>query len=80
MIVASFINIVEIARPLNIKTQRWEVRAKKDAAILGRIQWRSGWRCYVFEPSFPTVFEEVCLREIADFIETETACYKTQQR
>lgn len=52
--------------------KRWRLYAKDGDALLGIIQWRSGWRCYVFEPAFPTIYEQVCLREIAAFIEGKT--------
>lgn len=58
------------------KTLRFTVHARKDGAQLGIIQWRAEWRCYCFEPVFPTVFEHVCLRDIADLIETQTAVHK----
>jgi hypothetical protein len=58
------------------KTLRFTVHARKDGATLGIIQWRSEWRCYCFEPAYPTVFEHVCLRDIADLIETQTAVHK----
>lgn len=55
------------------KTKRYTVVTKMaPPTVLGRVQWRPGWRCYVFEPSFLTVFEPDCLRDIADFIEDLT--------
>jgi hypothetical protein len=47
---------------------------------LGRIRWFAAWRRYCFEPFTTTVFDPSCLREIADFIEKETADRKTQWR
>lgn len=58
-------------------TDRWTVHAKESDAILGIIQWRTGWRCYCFEPAFPTAYEHECLRDIADFIEAETKKHKS---
>lgn len=58
------------------KTKRFVVRAKSDDALLGRIQWFGRWRCYVFQPCFPTTFEHVCLSEIAAFIEAETKAHR----
>lgn len=58
------------------KTLRYTVHAKKNGAQLGIIQWNAQWRRYAFEPCFPTVFEEVCLRDIADVLETQTAVHK----
>lgn len=58
------------------KTLRYTVHARKGGACLGIIQWRAQWRCYCFEPAYPTVFEHVCLRDLADFLETQTAVHK----
>lgn len=39
---------------------------------LGEIKWRGGWRKYSFFPAQDTTYEADCLRDIADFCETET--------
>jgi hypothetical protein len=57
------------------KTLRVMVSAKEGGEELGIIQWRSGWRCYVFEPT-NAVFEQDCLRDIADKLERMTAEHK----
>jgi hypothetical protein len=44
--------------------------------LLGRIQWFSRWRKYVYEPSAGTLYEETCMREISEFIEQETRAHK----
>ena len=43
---------------------------------LGQIKWFSNWRKYCFYPQQDTVYEEVCLKEIAEFIQQETYNYK----
>jgi hypothetical protein len=64
-------------------TKSWEVVSKQQQKVIGWISWFSGWRKYCFFPDAATVFEQVCLRDIADFCERETkAHYATvkQQR
>lgn len=56
--------------------RRWQVLNKHDAGLLGRIEWFGLWRKYVFTPFHGTVFEEVCMRELSDFIVERTKEYK----
>lgn len=56
----------------DITHEYWQVHAKKDNALLGGIVWFPRWKKYIFCPSEATIYEEVCLREIAGFIEGET--------
>jgi len=58
--------------PAHLKTRRISVWTKDGRHCLGIIQWNNAWRKYAFEPVFPTVFEEVCLREIAEVLEQLT--------
>jgi hypothetical protein len=44
------------------------------------VRWFSRWRKYAFYPGRETVFEEDCLREIADFCETRTREYKQARK
>jgi len=57
------------------KTKTWLVETKDDTP-LGIIHWYGAWRCYGFSPKPATVFEKVCLREIADFCERKTQEHK----
>lgn len=52
------------------KTSRFEVRARSNSAIIGWIYWYPAWRKYIFHPN--GLFDEGCLREIADFVEKQT--------
>lgn len=54
------------------KTLRWEVMNTSTDEVLGVIQFRGAWRKYVFVPSQFTLYDASCLREIADFTESET--------
>ena len=39
---------------------------------LGDVKWRGPWRKYAFFPDRDTLFEEECLRAIAQFCEDKT--------
>jgi hypothetical protein len=56
-------------------TKRWAVRPKDDG-YLGMVSWYGPWRKYCFFPMGNTVYEQVCLREIADFCESETKLHR----
>ncbi len=66
------IAVVEIAPSETGKTKRWDVHSKYGGALLGRIAWFGRWRKYGFYPWPETVFEEVCMRELSDFIVERT--------
>ena len=50
------------------KTDIHQIRTK-EGTYLGDISWCSKWRKYAFHPEEGTVYEDICLREIAKFIE-----------
>jgi len=64
----------------NKKTNTYEVSAKQDNLVLGVINWYARWRKYVFEPTPNTIYEEHCLRDIAEFCESETKKHKESLR
>lgn len=55
--------------PFKGKTKRFEIISKSSGDILGRISWYSNWRQYTFSPSYPTVWNKDCLKDIQDFIQ-----------
>ena len=64
-------------------TATWHIMAGKPAengAMLGHVAWYGAWRRYCFFPNGATVFEEVCLREIAEFLVWQTSKYKSSGR
>jgi hypothetical protein len=62
----TFIRFVEAeAAP---KTKRYVVQTK-DGQRLGSVSWYGAWRCYAFFPDSDTLYEHVCLREIAAFLD-----------
>lgn len=60
-------------------TKRWEVRVKQTETVIGRISWSNGWRRYVLQPGYPTEWEQDCLRDVADFLESQTAARKAER-
>lgn len=68
--------------PNNIrKTKKWVVKSIFDGCpLLGYVGWFSRWRKYAFFPAISTVFEEVCMREISNFIENETLLHKESKK
>ena len=62
------------------KTNTYEILAKRNNFCLGTINWYSRWGQYVFEPTPETIYTSKCLRDIAEFCETETKKYKTASR
>ena len=52
----------------NKKTKIWMVRATQGGVYIGEIKWYSGWRTYAYFPIENTVYEDDCLRDIANFI------------
>jgi len=61
-------------RPVHTETitKRWEVVSKLGGDPLGVVKWFGRWRKYAFFPLAECVFEEVCLRDLAEFCETST--------
>ncbi len=60
------------------KTSIWEVHSIH-GACLGRIAWMGGWRKYAFHVEPHTVYEEKCLREIAEFCEFRTQLHRANK-
>lgn len=54
------------------KTEVWDVLSDA-GSILGQVSWFGRWRCYAFFPASKTVFERLCLLDLAAFCERETA-------
>ncbi len=57
------------------KTKTWTVLAGNH---LGVIHWWNAWRKYVFSPNSATLYDPVCLQEIAEFLEKATADHKAK--
>lgn len=59
------------------KTRIWQIESKR-SALLGDVRWYGPWRKYAFFPEANTIFEQDCLRDIADFIERETKAHREE--
>lgn len=68
-------------RRFGAKTDLWYVWSLKEpAAHLGVVKWFGAWRKYAFFPAVQTLFEQDCLRDIAEFIEQETVKQRKGRR
>lgn len=63
---------VEQIPPKHWKTRLWNIMTVDGHYHIGQIKWFGRWRRYCFFPVDQTVFEQDCLRDIADFIEQKT--------
>ncbi len=64
------------------KTKLWHVCSKEQGSVLGTIAWYGPWRKYAFSVIYCSnvVFEEDCLREIAQFCENKTFIHKQKAK
>lgn len=67
-------------RGLKAKTDTWEVWSLDEANHLGQVRWYSPWRKYCFFPGHDTVWEQDCLRFVAEFVESETEKHRKGKR
>jgi hypothetical protein len=74
------INFCSLGRTDERKTNIYEVFSKEGNYLLGRIKWYGRWRKYIFEPCDGTLYEEVCMRDISQFIEEETKEHREQAK
>lgn len=73
-------HIMFIPAPPKPKTKVWWVVNKHDDVHLGWVGWFGKWRKYAFYPKLDTVYEQVCLRDIADFCESATKEHRAMRR
>ena len=81
------IEVRELVQRVGRLTRQWEVLTKPSEptgvqAVLGYVEWLGRWRCYTFRPitHSSTWFEQVCLREIADFVEARTRAHRASRK
>jgi len=55
--------------PFKGKTKRYLIISKSDETPLGKIQWYSAWRQYVFMSGFPTIWNKDCLITVQEFLQ-----------
>lgn len=75
----TYISFCKGPKELKRKSDIYSIRSL-DGDLLGYIKWFPSWRKYVFYPYQNTVYEETCLREVAEFIEQETKLYKENRK
>lgn len=64
----------------NGKTRRWNVLTVDGGVCLGVVKWHGAWRKYAFFPTPQTLFEEDCLRDIAQALAEATAAVRATWR
>ncbi len=65
--------------PPKPKTKTWSIMSKYEEGLeLGQISWFSKWRKYAFFPKDSTLYEEKCLRDIAQFLQDQTKKHKAK--
>lgn len=58
------------------KTAIWTVRNAERGHLLGEVRWFAPWRKYAFYPKTGCLFEEDCLRDIAEFVSMATQAHR----
>jgi hypothetical protein len=76
---AKWIEFVEDTPPA-WKTKAWRILSKQHSSHLGWVKWWGGWRKYCFFPTEGSLFEQDCLRDIADFCESKTVEYRLSKQ
>lgn len=76
---AKWIRFLDAGRSASGKTRVWLVAEKNNGPALGRVEWFARWRRYAFAPFPDTVYEQDCLRDIAEFCEYETKMHKQRR-
>ena len=62
------------------KTKIWLVYTEESDYAIGEIKWYNPWRKYAFFPDPETIYEQDCMRTIADFLEQETDNRKAERK
>lgn len=60
-------------------TKQWEIVTKQHGSVIGWVAWSNGWRRYVLRPITNTEWEWDCLRDVAAFLEEQTASRKAER-
>jgi hypothetical protein len=73
----SYLDFALIGNSRSGLTKVWEV---KSSTHLGIVSWYGPWRKYTFHNTYADcIFDANCLREIADFCETQTKEHKLKE-
>lgn len=71
----SFLTLEHAGTSQSGKTNIWIVK-HTGGTLLGEIKWWAAWRKYTFFPFAGTLYDPVCLREIAELTEKKTQEHK----
>ncbi len=69
----SFLNFINERPSATGITKIWDVVS---GGYIGKVSWYGPWRKYCFYPNDNSLYDQTCLREVADFLETETRRHK----
>ena len=61
------------------KTKVWSVWNYVTRELIGKVAWGSSWRKYVFFTYGDMMFDEGCMRHLADFVELQTRIHKQRR-
>lgn len=76
---ATWIRFEKLNKVLGRKTEVWHVcPTEGNAAPIGEVRWYPAWRKYCYFAAPETVYEQVCLRDIAQFCESATEIHKSR--
>jgi len=78
--VSPYIDIVHVGNSPSGKTKIFHVVNKRDPEhdVPGVIKWSGAWRKYVYHSDL-AFYDAQCLRQIADFIESETNAHNAKR-
>jgi len=65
-------------RAIGRKTDRWIILSS-GGDTLGSVKWFTGWRQYIFQPSWGTEFNSSCLTDIARFLDKQNQVHKNKK-
>ena len=82
---SKWIEFEELGTSKSGKTKIWVVYSKKDEVPfsdlwIGQVKWMSSWRKYAFFPEQDTVYEQDCLRDLAQFCEDQNKAHKEAKK
>lgn len=76
---AKWIDFIDGGMSASGKTRLWHVVPKQgDGTPIGVIHWYGPWRKYCFSPNRNTIYEQDCLRAIADYCEKQTIAHRSK--
>jgi len=70
---------VEFEKRKGFKTQVANIFTTKDEDYLGTVKWKRGWRQYAYFPAPCTLYNDGCLRAIADFLKEMNDSHKANR-